>query len=97
MIIIVGGGGDGFGDEMKRSGGRGASVRGGGRRDDRCVTRSAVVNGKAQWLRGPHKRLESTRSNSLLCLPGPGGGWQRTLSVAKAEAKSEVAENSEEV
>ena len=44
VIIDVG---SGNGNESLKSGGKEAFIRGGGRRDDRCVSGRAVVGGEA--------------------------------------------------
>ena len=46
-------------------------VIGGG--SDRCVPGSALVDGEAQWRRGPHQRYGAKWSYYLLCPPGSGG------------------------
>ena len=91
MVIINGDGGNG--NESPNLGGREAFVEGGGRRNGRCVSGSAVVGREAPLRQGTRQGLGETRYYSFLCPPGLGG--RRTLSVA--EAKREVGANFEEV
>ena len=93
MVIIDGGSGDR--DESPNSGGREASVRGGGMCNDRCVSGSTVVDREARWRRSPWQNLVETWYYSFLLPLRPGG--RRTLLVAKAESKNEVGADSKEV
>ena len=43
------------------------------RRNDRCVSISAVVSGEAQWQQGPRQLLGETQYYSFLFPPGLGG------------------------
>ena len=51
----------GSGDESPKSGGREVFAGGRGRRDDRCVSGSAVVGGENRRQRGLRKRSRATR------------------------------------
>ena len=91
VVIIDGGGGDR--DESPDSGRREASVRGGGRSSDICVSGSTVVGREARWRRSTCQKLVEMWYYYFLLPPRPGG--RRTLSVTKAESKREVVANSE--
>ena len=56
-VIIDGGGSNAF----MKSGGMGVFVRGGGRRNDICVSRSVVVGGEAWRVRYHIQRLMETQ------------------------------------
>ena len=66
MVTINGGGGNGDGNEPPKSGGEEAFVGGGDRRDDRCISGSAVVGGKTWRRQGICKKLRATRYYSFL-------------------------------
>ena len=78
-----------------KSGVRKALIRGGGRRNNICVSISLVVGGETCRRQGICKRLRATRYYSLLCLSGT--GRRCTLVVAEPEAIREFGANSEEV
>ena len=66
----------------------------GGRPDKRCVSRSAVVSGKARQRQGPHQRSEVTPYYLFLCPPRTGGG--HAPAGAETNEKMVVGSNSEE-
>ena len=91
-VIISGGGsdgdddGDGHGEESPMSGVREAFVRGGVRLKNRCFSIK-----RCGWRRGSLVARDSSTVESkavlIFLIPAKVGGWRRTLSVAKAEAK----------
>ena len=95
LAVIINGGGD---NKSPKSGGRKILDRGDGRRNNRCVSGSAMVRVEAWWRQGPRQMLEVTQYYYLLYLPVPGGGGGGcNLPVVVAEAKREVGTNIEEV
>ena len=89
VIIYCGGG-----NKLKKSGGREVFVGGRGRRNDICISVSAVV-GEENWRRrGIRKRSTTTWYYYFLCPSGSWGGWH---NPEVSEAKREVGTTSEEV
>ena len=49
LLVIIYGGGDGYGKELLKLGGREAFIGVGNRRKDICISKSAVVGREDQW------------------------------------------------
>ena len=89
MEVFIGGGGK---NEYPKSGGN-EVFEGGGRRDDRYVSKSTVISREDRRRQNPCPLLGATQYYSFLCPPGTGG--RHTL--VEAEEKRGVGANFEEV